>query len=143
MSEEAVVRFLPDDPQSTTPVALAVFWSEPEYRAVIARWPRVAALLGATWDECRRRTERYCVLVEDHGFRTVQLPGDASGFETYLAVTGVSEPSERDLFAYPDLRTVDGVAMTSWPPERNAPCWCRSGLKYKRCCRPRGLRGAG
>jgi hypothetical protein len=46
MSEEAVVRFLPDDPQSTGPVALAVFWSEPEHRAVIARWPRLAALLG-------------------------------------------------------------------------------------------------
>lgn len=21
-----------------------------------------------------------------------------------------------------------------WPPERNAPCWCGSGAKYKRCC---------
>jgi hypothetical protein len=24
-----------------------------------------------------------------------------------------------------------GVA---WPPERNQPCWCQSGRKYKRCC---------
>lgn len=22
----------------------------------------------------------------------------------------------------------------AWPPERNEPCWCGSGLKYKRCC---------
>ncbi|WP_246077495.1 SEC-C metal-binding domain-containing protein [Actinomadura hallensis] len=21
-----------------------------------------------------------------------------------------------------------------WPPERNAPCWCASGRKYKKCC---------
>jgi hypothetical protein len=21
-----------------------------------------------------------------------------------------------------------------WPPERNQPCWCESGRKYKRCC---------
>jgi hypothetical protein len=21
-----------------------------------------------------------------------------------------------------------------WPPGRNQPCWCGSGLKYKRCC---------
>ena len=21
-----------------------------------------------------------------------------------------------------------------WPPERNAPCWCGSGAKYKKCC---------
>ncbi|TDC03308.1 SEC-C metal-binding domain-containing protein, partial [Actinomadura bangladeshensis] len=22
----------------------------------------------------------------------------------------------------------------AWPPERNAPCWCGSGRKYKKCC---------
>jgi hypothetical protein len=21
-----------------------------------------------------------------------------------------------------------------YPPERNAPCWCGSGRKYKKCC---------
>ncbi|MEV6140612.1 SEC-C metal-binding domain-containing protein [Nocardia sp. NPDC051990] len=21
-----------------------------------------------------------------------------------------------------------------WPPPRNAPCWCGSGRKYKKCC---------
>ncbi|MFC6581654.1 SEC-C metal-binding domain-containing protein [Planomonospora parontospora] len=26
-----------------------------------------------------------------------------------------------------------------WPPERNDPCWCGSGRKYKQCCRPRGF----
>jgi hypothetical protein len=141
-NEEIVVRFLPGDPRSHAPVALAVLWPESEHRAVIARWPRLAAFLGTTWDECRRRTERYCVLVDDNGFRTVQLPGDAGGFEAFLAVKGVAEPSERDLLAYPDLRTVDGSGLRPWPPARNAPCWCRSGVKYKRCCRPRGSVGA-
>lgn len=23
-----------------------------------------------------------------------------------------------------------------WPPQRNEPCWCGSGAKYKRCCGP-------
>jgi SEC-C motif len=138
VSEETVARFLPDDPQSKAPVALAVFWPESEHRAVIARWPRLAAFLGTTWDECRRRTERYCVLVDSNGLKTVLLPGDVGGFEAFLAVTGVAEPSERDLLAYPDLRTVDGSRMTSWPPASKAPCWCRSGVRYKRCCRPRG-----
>jgi uncharacterized protein YecA (UPF0149 family) len=23
-----------------------------------------------------------------------------------------------------------------WPPGRNAPCWCGSGRKYKKCCGP-------
>ncbi|MEU3308968.1 SEC-C metal-binding domain-containing protein, partial [Nocardiopsis sp. NPDC006832] len=22
----------------------------------------------------------------------------------------------------------------AWPPERNRPCWCGSGRKYKKCC---------
>nr|WP_280248750.1 SEC-C metal-binding domain-containing protein [Nocardia abscessus] len=22
----------------------------------------------------------------------------------------------------------------SWPPPRNAPCWCGSTTKYKKCC---------
>jgi hypothetical protein len=30
---------------------------------------------------------------------------------------------------------VDEKAVTlSWPPERNRPCWCDSGRKYKKCC---------
>ncbi len=133
-----MVRFLPDDPQSKAPVALAVFWPESEHRVLIARRPRLAAFLGTTWDESRRSTERYCVLVDNNGFRTVLLPGDVDGFEAFLAVTGVAEPSERDLFAYPDLRTVDGSCFRSWPPVSKVSCWCGSGLRYTRCCRPRG-----
>jgi hypothetical protein len=86
VSDEALMRFLPGRSQSDAPVALAVFWPEPQYLAVIARWPGLAALLGST-----------C----------------------------------------PDLRTVAPAAMTAWPPERNARCWCGSGAKYKRCCRLR------
>jgi hypothetical protein len=135
---EVLARFLPDGPQPQPPVALAVFWPEAEYRAMITQRSGLTALLGATWDECRGRTERYCVLVDGNGFRTRQLPGDAGGFEAFLAARGVAEPSEDDLVAYPDLRTVDASAMTWWPPQRNGLCWCRSGAKYKRCCRPRG-----
>jgi hypothetical protein len=137
VSDEALVRFLPDQSQSDASVALAVFWPEPQYRAAIARWPGLAALLGSTWDECRARTQGYCLLVDGHGLRIMQVPGDAAGLGEHLAAAGVAQPSERDLAAYPDLRTVAPAAMTAWPPERNARCWCGSGVKYKRCCRPR------
>ena len=30
-----------------------------------------------------------------------------------------------------------GSAHITWPPERNGPCWCGSGNKYKKCCLPR------
>jgi len=137
VTDEALVRFLPGRSQSDAPVALAVVWPEPQYRAVIARWPGQAALLGSTWDECRVRTQRYCVLADGHGLRIMQVAGDAAALGEHLAAEGVAQPSERDLAAYPDLRTVAPTAMTAWPPERNARCWCGSGAKHKRCCRPR------
>jgi hypothetical protein len=74
VTDEALVRFLPGRSQSDAPVALAVVWPEPQYRAVIARWPGLAALLGSTWDECRVRTQRYCVLADGHGLpRSVSI----------------------------------------------------------------------
>jgi len=27
-----------------------------------------------------------------------------------------------------------GGAAIAWPPGRNAPCWCGSRRKYKKCC---------
>ncbi|XRQ09067.1 SEC-C metal-binding domain-containing protein [Actinomadura welshii] len=31
-------------------------------------------------------------------------------------------------------RIREGAPTLDWPPERNAPCWCDSGRKYKKCC---------
>ncbi|NKZ02952.1 SEC-C domain-containing protein [Actinomadura latina] len=31
-------------------------------------------------------------------------------------------------------RIREGAPTLGWPPERNAPCWCGSGRKYKKCC---------
>ncbi|QKW38420.1 SEC-C domain-containing protein [Actinomadura sp. NAK00032] len=31
-------------------------------------------------------------------------------------------------------RIGEGARTLAWPPERNAPCWCGSGRKYKKCC---------
>jgi hypothetical protein len=114
VSDEALVRFLPGQSQCDAPVALAVFWPEPQYRAVIAAglsWRRCWAARG---NECRARTQRYCLLVDVHGLRIVQVAGDAAGLGDHLAAEGVAQPSER-----------------------NARCWCGSGVKYKRCCWPR------
>ncbi|MEV2278775.1 SEC-C domain-containing protein [Nocardiopsis sp. NPDC049922] len=30
--------------------------------------------------------------------------------------------------------TLDDPRLIPWPPERNKPCWCGSGRKYKKCC---------
>ena len=32
------------------------------------------------------------------------------------------------------IAMLDAGEATTWPPARNEPCWCGSGVKYKRCC---------
>ena len=119
--------------------ALSVFWPEEEFRVLVARWPHVAAHVGATWDEHRRRVERHCALLEQEGLPVQQLPGDVSGFATFLAARKDPELGDLDLVnSYPDLRTVT-IPTRAWPPARTAPCWCGSGRKYKQCCRRHGL----
>ncbi|KOX12505.1 YecA family protein [Nocardiopsis sp. NRRL B-16309] len=34
----------------------------------------------------------------------------------------------------------DSPRLLPWPPERNRPCWCGSGRKYKKCCGSPSLR---
>lgn len=64
---------------------LSVFWPEPQYRAVITRWPHLVEHLGATWDDHRQRTERHCALVDRNGLRVNQLPAHVDDFEVFLA----------------------------------------------------------
>lgn len=121
--------------------ALSVFWPESEYQAVIARWPHLSAYLGATWDEHRQRTEQHCAVMDRHELRISQFAADAPGFERFLAARSVASPTEEDLQAYPDMRTVT-TALAAWPPDHFAPCWCGSRRKYKKCCRPHGQRAS-
>lgn len=118
--------------------ALSVFWPEDEFHILIARWPHLAANVGATWEEHRQRVERHCVLVQRTGLQVQQLPGDVHGFEAFLAARRATTPGEDDLGSYPDLRTVT-MSLRSWPPPRAATCWCGSGRRYKQCCRRYGL----
>ncbi|MFG1706314.1 SEC-C metal-binding domain-containing protein [Nonomuraea sp. M3C6] len=32
------------------------------------------------------------------------------------------------------VEEVDEAGDVRWPPERNQPCWCGTGAKYKKCC---------
>jgi uncharacterized protein YecA (UPF0149 family) len=126
-----------DDTYQYSATALSVFWPEVEHGKLIARWPRLAAEVGATWDAHRQQIERHCALVARAGNTVNQVSGDVSGFEAFLKDRRVTTPSSQDLFAYPDLRAQP--AMVYWPPARTAACWCGSGRKYKQCCRPHSL----
>jgi hypothetical protein len=61
--------------------------------------------------------------------------GSVAGLVAFAEQEG-GDPTDADILDdYADALG-DG-AMTPWPPGRNDACWCGSGSKYKKCCRPR------
>jgi uncharacterized protein YecA (UPF0149 family) len=126
-----------DDTYQYSATVLSVFWPEAEHEKLIARWPRLATEVGATWDEHRQQVERHCAFVVRNGHSVRQFSGDVPGLEAFLQDKRVKNPSAEDLLAYPDMRTQP--TLIHWPPARTAPCWCGSRRKYKQCCRPHGL----
>jgi len=71
------------------------------------------------------------------GGQTVIVPGTVAGLVAFAAEHGGSardeEVRKRYCMAIPDDQALP------WPPARNAPCWCGSGFKYKKCCGRPGL----
>lgn len=118
--------------------ALSVFWPENEHAKLIERWPFLAAAVADNWDEHRRQAERNCASIERAGYAVNQFAGNFGDLEDSLKDRNVTTPSAADLAAYPDV-SFAADAMTAWPPDRTAACWCGSGRKYKQCCRRHGL----
>lgn len=44
------------------------------------------------------------------------------------------DPEQSDNRAGYATELVERDTTHPWPPERNQPCWCASGHKYKKCC---------
>ncbi|GAA0228859.1 SEC-C domain-containing protein [Cryptosporangium japonicum] len=103
-----------------------VFWPKAEFDQLVERWPALTETYGADWDEHRARLERE--LVRRSGPDLVLVPGTVAGLE---AAGDPADPQTRASYVS------NSTEHINWPPERNAPCWCGSGIKYKKCCLPR------
>jgi hypothetical protein len=102
-----------------------LFWPQTEFEALLAEWPALSERYGDTFDEHRARLERELVGLAGTGRVGLTLHrGSVAGLRK----------SDGDAAAY---ARQPGLAEISWPPERNAACWCGSGNKYKKCCLPR------
>ncbi|WP_329155670.1 SEC-C domain-containing protein (plasmid) [Streptomyces sp. NBC_01456] len=115
---------------------LVLVWPDEDVPMVQERWPQ---LLPRSVDlaEYRRNREHRARQFSDDGARRVFLvPGELSEYERYAAHEGAAPVLPQTLTAYTQaLHAQHPEGETAWPPPRNGPCWCGSGVKYKKCCR--------
>jgi tetratricopeptide (TPR) repeat protein len=123
-------------PRIAEPADDLLFWPQAEFDRLLAQWPTLAQPYGATWDEHRARLERELVRLAGAG-RTglTLLSGSVAGLVGFAGRDG--EPADPKSRAGYAERLAIGAGQINWPPERNEPCWCGSGNKYKKCCLPR------
>jgi hypothetical protein len=58
--------------------------------------------------------------------------GTAEGLARFAEANRLDPEQESTRTRY--LGALPEDASIAWPPGRNAPCWCASGRKYKKCC---------
>ena len=94
------------------------------------RWPDEYA---GSDDEYYPSAERRWREIAERGVPSIRVvPIVVADLVAYAERTGGSPTDSALRTRY--LDTVPADRMISWPPPRNAPCWCGSGGKYKKCC---------
>ncbi|MDQ3760679.1 MAG: SEC-C metal-binding domain-containing protein [Actinomycetota bacterium] len=114
-----------------------LYWPQPEFDRLLMRWPVLAEEYGQTWDQYRTMVQRILVLWSDSGHqRLALLAGAINELAAYADHNGSdpTDPQVRQDYAH---HLADHPREIAWPPGRNHPCWCGSGVKYKKCCLPR------
>jgi tetratricopeptide (TPR) repeat protein len=116
--------------------SVVMFWPREEFEALRAKLPAVAESEGSSWDEHRAGIE---VTLSDWaaGGTTglAVVAGSVEELIAHAATTGGSPDDDETIDDY--VGSLDPGRAVEWPPPRNGPCWCGSGLKYKKCCLPR------
>ena len=92
------------------------------------RWPDDYDDDPGHYAEVERRRRAHA----EAGGRAVIVPGTVAELVAFAEAHGGSpldeEVRKRYCASIADARTL------TWPPARNAPCWCGTGVKYKKCC---------
>lgn len=112
-------------------------WPREQFAALLGQWPSLAEVFGGTWDEYRARTEQALHALSEAGQpRSLLLAGDVGDLVAYLAKAGGDPTDPEVMQGYLEHLEDSGQLGQWWPPARNHPCWCGSGVKYKKCCLP-------
>lgn len=82
----------------------------------------------------RREVEQTLRAIESQYPSLRVMTIDVAGLLTHAEREGADPASRSTRLAYATWLHDNGRAGIPWPPERNAPCWCGSERKYKKCC---------
>ena len=110
-------------------VRMLVFQRAERARAK-ATWPEEYA---GPDDEHFAEVERRWRALVDSGVPSVKIvAGTVAGLCEYAERVSGDPRDEAVKAGY--IEAVAPAVAVAWPPGRNAPCWCGSGAKYKKCC---------
>ncbi|MFI1989929.1 SEC-C domain-containing protein [Actinoplanes sp. NPDC020271] len=124
-----------DGPEVTGQALL--YWPEAELAQILQRWPERSDIYGPDWLDHRTNVERNLARWSSSGVVHIALlPGSFEGLLAFAAAEQL-DPANPETHADYAEELGETVAGVEWPPQRNAPCWCASGVKYKKCCLPR------
>lgn len=125
-------------PTATAQIAHAVAWfPADEFPTALEQWPQLENDWGAHGHrDYSARLERHLRDLAEHTQGPTWIaPIHLGGFQRWCTRhdRDPATPDTRAEYAADQART-NPAALISWPPERNQPCWCHSGRKYKKCC---------
>jgi hypothetical protein len=128
-----VVSDVLDDEPDEGPAGL-LFWPQPEFDQLLARWPGLAEDYGQTWEEYRAALQQTLVLSWESGGPCLGLlTGSVEELASYVERGAGDSIGPEALEDYLRYLTEHRQAIT-WPRARNQDCWCGSSVKYKDCC---------
>jgi tetratricopeptide (TPR) repeat protein len=135
----APTALVPPGPPTARPrVALAVAWfPASEFPTALQLWPQLAQDWGTTdYTGYNRQLERHLrELSMTAPGPTFIVPIRIEAFQRWCRRTDRDPATSEARAGYAaDQARTQAHDLIIWPPERNQPCWCHSGRKYKKCC---------
>jgi hypothetical protein len=122
------------DPRIEAAKAVRILtWPQGDFAIAKQRWPHL--LDGATTHEqYRARLESELrETVDRKPTKIILVHARVDALADYAARTGGSVEDSATRRGYLVEQAGLGQVLM-WPPGRNAPCWCGSAAKYKKCC---------
>ncbi|MEC4018120.1 SEC-C metal-binding domain-containing protein [Streptomyces sp. H27-D2] len=111
-----------------------LFWPASEFPELLRRRLSFADLYGTDHATHLARVETALRRLSDEGITPLAAArASVRGYESHARDEHQNPESEGFPATYAAHLAEMGMA-TPWPPPRNAPCWCGSGRKYKKCC---------